>query len=335
MSRFLRSSLVLAFAGLIFHFSNAPAHTREAAAREQKVQQRAEASPQKLIPASALPWEQVGSGYEFLGGIAVNARGDLFFNDTPAGKTYVIPANAAANEPESFLEESGHARGLAFGPDGRLYAAASGEKKIVVYDGADSMEVLTDALAGADIVVHQGGALYVTQNGGGISEAGNIWLLRAGKVPRTAHAGLGFFSGLALDANQNILYAAESATQSVCSYSILPDGLLEQRRVFFKLPWPPETPHSRACGLHRTPSGLLLLAGPAGIHVCDSKGQELRRFTLPDRQAFSVALAGSHFEYLYAGCGDRLYRRKLRSEDLLQKPLSSDGYHSGHPSEPE
>lgn len=322
--RFSRSLLLAGSAVLVFCFRTVWLRGDPPKSGGQALPQRTKfVHPEQgaILPSFWLP---VARGYESLGGLAVNTDGDLFFNDTPSGKTYVIPAKASADEPEKFLEESGHAKGQAFGPDGRLYALAAGEKKIVAYRGADTMEVIADHLSGLDLAVCKNGNLFFTQSDEQGTGAGTLWLLDSGNAPRAVDTHLGFCSGIALGSDQTTLYVADSVARAVYGYRIQSDGLPVERREFFSMPWPAGTSHKRMCGIHVAPGGLLFIAGPAGIHVCDETGREISLLTIPDRQATHVALAGPTFEDLYAACGDTLYTRKIRMQRPLEERLPSN-----------
>src|SRR5262245_50222292 len=79
-----------------------------------------------LIPGE--DWMLVGEGYKFTEGPAVNAKGEVFFNDVGASKTYRVNPDG---KPGVFLEDSKRGDGQAFGPDGRLYANTGAESKLI------------------------------------------------------------------------------------------------------------------------------------------------------------------------------------------------------------
>ncbi|NBV85756.1 MAG: gluconolactonase, partial [Verrucomicrobia bacterium] len=103
---------------------------------------------QKLIIPSE-GWTLVSKEHEVLRGPATNTRGELFFNDVSNSKTYRLNANG---EEETFVEESGKGGGQAFGPDGRLFAIAEGENKIVAYQPDGSMEVIAEGFHDGDLI---------------------------------------------------------------------------------------------------------------------------------------------------------------------------------------
>src|SRR4029078_10864274 len=82
-----------------------------------------------------------------------------FFTDIPTGKAYTLDA---AGKPVEYLADTKKANGQAFGPDGRLYAVATGTKQILAYGADKKVSVVADGIAGNDLVVAHNGNLYVT-----------------------------------------------------------------------------------------------------------------------------------------------------------------------------
>ncbi len=83
---------------------------------------------QVLLPGEG--WQLVGEGYRLSEGAAVNAKGEVFFTDIPNNKTYKLDGSG---KPVEFIADTKRANGQAFGPDGRLYAAAAGSAQILAY----------------------------------------------------------------------------------------------------------------------------------------------------------------------------------------------------------
>src|SRR6478672_158041 len=115
-----------------------------------------------LIPGE--DWKLVADGYRFTEGPAVNAKGEVFFNDIPNNKAYKIGLDGKVTP---FAENTNRANGQAFGPDGRLYAVATGANQVVAYDSNGKSTVIADGIAGNDLVVRHDGTIYVTHPGGG------------------------------------------------------------------------------------------------------------------------------------------------------------------------
>src|SRR5262245_15917289 len=115
-------------------------------------------SPQlKEILLPGEDWKLVADGYKFTEGPAVNARGEVFFNDVPESKTYKIGLDGKVS---LFLGETKKGDGQAFGPDGRLYAVAGGAEQIIAYDADGKPALVAEGFRGNDIVVRRDGSLH-------------------------------------------------------------------------------------------------------------------------------------------------------------------------------
>jgi len=113
-----------------------------------------------LLPGE--DWKLVGEGYKFTEGPAVNAKGEVFFNDVGASKCWKVGLDGQVS---LFLNDTKKGDGQAFGPDGRLYAVAGGSNQILAYDAEGKATVVADGFRGNDLVVRHDGGLYVTNPG--------------------------------------------------------------------------------------------------------------------------------------------------------------------------
>ena len=271
-----------------------------------------------LIPGE--DWQLVTEGYKFLEGPATNAKGELFFNDVPNSKTYRLNASG---KPETFVEESGKGDGQAFGPDGRLYAVAGGENKIVAYKPDGSMEVVAEGFRGNDLIVRQDGKIYVTEPGWNGKDPSNIWLILPDGTKKIVDTGLKFSNGIALSPDQSLLYVADTKSHWVFSYQIQPDGSLGFKQRFFKIAVPETADDSGADGLEVDTTGCLYVATRMGIQVCDPAGRVQCILPMPNGKVANMAFGGPEGDVLYAACGDKLFKRKVRSHGVksFEAPL--------------
>lgn len=259
-------------------------------------------------------WELVSEGYKFLEGPAVNAKGELFFNDVPTSKTFRL---APDGKVEPFIEESGKGDGQAFGPDGRLYAVAGGENKIVAYQPDGSMDMIADGFRGNDLVVRADGKIYVTQPGWNGSEPSQIWLVLPDGTKRVVDQGLKFSNGIALSPDQSLLYVADTKSHWVYSYQIQQDGSLAHKQRFFQMMMPDSADDAGADGLEVDRDGRLFVATRMGVQVCDPAGRVACVLPTPNGKVANLAFGGPEFDVLYAVCGDRIFKRKLRVKGAI------------------
>ena len=160
-------------------------------------------SPQlKEILQPGETWKFVGEGYKFTEGPAVNAKGEVFFNDVPNSKTYKIGPD---NKITEFIADSKKGDGQSFGPDGRLYAVAGGEEKIIAYDAEGKGTVIADGFRGNDLVVRNDGGIFVTNPGWDGKSPSQIWYISPKGEKKVVDTGLKFSNGLCLSPDQSLL----------------------------------------------------------------------------------------------------------------------------------
>jgi len=272
------------------------------------------AAPTKnpVLSAVLLPgedWQLVGEGYGLTEGAAVNASGEVFFTDIPNSKAYKIGLDGKVS---LVREATGRANGQAFGPDGMLYAAATGTRRILAYDMSGRETVVAEDIAGNDIVVANNGDLYVTNPSGGQDpEAGKVWLIRPGEKPRAVDTGFGSADGITLSPDQSLVYVADYRSHWIYSYQIQPDGSLANRQRYYWLQTPDSEDQSFAEGMKTDRDGRLYVATRLGIQVCDQVGRVNAIIPTPNGRITNLCFGGAKNDMLYATCGDKVYRRKV------------------------
>ncbi|MGQ0636875.1 MAG: SMP-30/gluconolactonase/LRE family protein [Planctomycetaceae bacterium] len=259
-----------------------------------------------LVPGEG--WQLVGEGYKFTEGPAVNARGEVFFNDVFAKKTFKVGLDGQLT---TFIEDTKGGDGQAFGPDGRLYAVAGAVNQIIAYDPDGKATTFAEGFRGNDMVVLHNGGMYVTNPGwtGGPSQ---IWYISARGEKKTVDEGLKFSNGVTVSPDQSLLYVADTRTQWVYSYQIQPDGSLKHKQRFFHLHMPDSADGSGADGLRCDRDGRVYVATRMGIQVCDPPGRVNCILPTPNGKLANVCFGGEKFDTLYAMCGDKVYKRKLK-----------------------
>jgi len=260
-----------------------------------------------LLPGEG--WQLVSEGYGFTEGPAVNQKGEVFFNDVPGSKTYKVDLDGKVS---LFLADSKKGDGQAFGPDGRLYAVSGGGQQIVAYDNAGKLRVIADGLRGNDLVVAGNGNIYATNPGTGDNDPSKIWLIKPGGEKRIVDNGLRYSNGITLSPDQTLLYVDDSRSHWVYSYQIQQDGTLQFKQRYYWLHVPDSNDDSGADGMRVDRDGRLYVATRAGIQVCDQAGRVNCIIPTPNGKVSNLAFGGENFDMLFATCGDKVYKRKLK-----------------------
>jgi gluconolactonase len=256
-------------------------------------------------------WQLVGEGYKFTEGPASNAKGEVFFNDVGASKTYRIGADG---KPVVFIADTKGGDGQAFGPDGRLYANAGAAKQVLAWNEKGESVVVAEGFHGNDLVVLSNGAIYVTEPGWDGTKPSNIWYISPKGEKKIVDTGLKFSNGITASTDQSLLYVADSRTHWVYSYQIQPDGSLQHKQRYYWLHEPDTADDSGADGMEVDKEGRLYVATRLGIQICDQPGRVNCIIPTPNGQVSNVVFGGAEFDTLYATCGDKVYRRKVKAK---------------------
>lgn len=270
----------------------------------------------KLVGDS--PWELVGSGYGFSEGPAANAKGEVFFTDIPNSRIHKVALDGTVGV---FAEDTGRANGLMFGPDGRLYACASGRKQIVAYDEAGKSSVIAEDIAGNDLSITHGGDIYVTE-----PPTKQVWLVRKDGTKQVVDKSVTFPNGVLLSPDQSLLYVADYNGRFVHSFQVQPDGSLAHGQRYYYLHLADGSTRTLADGMTVDTNGNLYVATEMGIQFCDQPGRVNGILSKPQPGVVAnVCFGGPDFDVLYATCGDKVFKRKLnakgvRSADAPIKP---------------
>jgi sugar lactone lactonase YvrE/enterochelin esterase-like enzyme len=262
-----------------------------------------------LIPGE--DWQLVAEGYRFTEGPAANAKGEVFFNDIPNSRTYKIGLDGKVTP---FVADSKRANGQAFGPDGRLYAVATGSGQILAYETDGTSVVVGDGIKGNDIVVGNTGAAYVTEPGGGASgnDPSKVWYIDPKGHKQVVDTGLKFSNGITLSPDQSLLYVADFRSRWVYSYQVQSDGTLANKQKYYHLHVPDTADEAGADGMRVDRDGRLWVATRMGLQVCDQAGRVNCIIPTPNGRVANLAFGGPDFDILYATCGDKVYKRKVK-----------------------
>jgi sugar lactone lactonase YvrE/enterochelin esterase-like enzyme len=261
---------------------------------------------QILIPGEE--WKLVSDGYRFTEGPTTNAKGEVFFNDIPNNRAHKIGLDGKIT---TFAENTNSANGQAFGPDGKLYAAARGVTNIVTYDADGKPSTFASGIAGNDLVVRNDGSVYVTQPGRN-GEPNMVWHVDAKGAKREVDRGLVRCNGITLSPDQTLLYVADAGSHWVYSYQIQPDGSLAAKQKYYHLHAPDTADDAGADGIRVDRDGRLYVASRLGIQVCDQAGRVNCIIPTPNGRVANLTFGGPNFDVIYATCGDRIYSRKVK-----------------------
>jgi gluconolactonase len=261
-----------------------------------------------LDPASN--WEMVSAGHRFTEGPIANEKGELFFTDIPNNRIHKV---AVDGKVTVFAEETGGANGLKFGPDGKLYACANSKRQIVAYEPDGTAKMVAEPVNSNDLAIDQHGNIYFTDPANK-----QVWFVSKSGEKRVVDRGIRQPNGIALTPDQSLLLVADTAGQFVYSFQIQLDGSLAHKQRYFHLHLPDGATESGADGMTVDTNGTLYVTSAVGLQFCDQAGRVNGIISKPQKAWLSNAtFGGPDLTWLYVTCGDKVYRRKTKTQGLL------------------
>ncbi|MGC4034980.1 MAG: SMP-30/gluconolactonase/LRE family protein [Chitinophagaceae bacterium] len=257
-------------------------------------------------------WQLVGEGYKFTEGIAANAKGEVYFQDIPEAKTYLVGGNG---KPTVVNSDSKKASGTCFDADGKMYTVTGGTKQVLLYNNDKKEKTVADSVAGNDLVKAYNGNIYVTVPNGS-TNPGKLLLVKTNGVKEIVDEGIKFPNGVTLSPDQTQLYATESATHWVWIYKIKPDGSLTFKQRYGWLHVPDAEDNAWPDGLKCDTAGRVFVATRLGIQVMDQLGRVNAIIPIPpsNSQSSNLCFGGPDFNILYVTAGDKVFRRRLKTK---------------------
>jgi sugar lactone lactonase YvrE/enterochelin esterase-like enzyme len=271
-----------------------------------------------LIPGE--DWQEVTGDFRATEGPAVDAKGEIFFNDVGGSKTHRLSLDGKVT---LFLTDSKRGDGQAFGPDGRLYACAGGANQIRAYEPDGKMTVIAGGFRGNDLVVTHDGSIYATESSWDGVSPSKVWHISPKGEKKVVDQGLKFANGIALSPDQTLLYVDDMKSHWVYSYQIQPDGSLKFKQRYCDLHVPEAADDSGADGMRVDQDGRIYVSTRLGIQVCDQAGRVNCIIPTPNGRVSNLTFGGENFDTLYATCGRQMYKRKLkvRGSNAFQAPI--------------
>jgi gluconolactonase len=237
------------------------------------------------------------SGFPTPEGPAFDRDGILCFVDWEASSIVALTPEGVAGE---LFNTKGIPAGLAFHPDGSLWVADEGENihgLLRISREGDSSIVVNEyegkPLNGAnDLVFDQEGAVYFSDPWGSSSHnpIGAFYRYSPDGRIEQIDSGLAFPNGVALSADGEFVYLAETYRNRILRYQINGDGTTGPREIFAETE-PPSGPD----GMAFDTIGDLYVAHFNGgrVDVFDRTGQKVDEIRVPGSKPTNVAFGGS------------------------------------------
>jgi sugar lactone lactonase YvrE/enterochelin esterase-like enzyme len=271
-------------------------------------------------------WELVGENYGFTEGIAVNAKGEVFFQDIPNSKTYKINASGKA---ELYIADSKKASGTTFSTSGDMLMITGGwseppTRQLHQYKTPVKYSVVADEISGNDVTITFNGNIYVTSPDGR-ERPSKLYLMQPDGTKKIVDEGLKFANGICLSPDQSQLYVTESATHWVWVYQVQPDGTLSHKQRYGWLHVRDVDENAWSDGIKCDRDGRIYVATLSGLQVMDPLGRVEAIIPAPKTkgQVSNLVFGGLDFNVLYITCHDKVFRRKVnvKGANNFDKPI--------------
>ena len=268
-----------------------------------------------LVPGKG--WELLGQDYQLTADSAMDRQGNIYFTDAQKDRICKLDLEGKIT---TWKQGSHGSHGVAFGPDGRLYAGQHDLKRLVAYsmDGAES--VVAEGAQTHHLTVTARNHIYFTE-----APAHKVWLLDAAGKKRLVHEGLEWPRGLRVSPDQTRLLVADPRANKIWSFRIGEDGSLVEGKVAYELETRAGSPEADAGGMVFDTEGFLYVATKFGVQVFDRQGRMAAIIDVASSDGVSnVMFAGPGLRWLYAMEWNKVFRRPVRRTgvDLFGKPAA-------------
>jgi gluconolactonase len=248
------------------------------------------------------------------GPVYVPEEDALYFTSVPAPDSAIKRLSLSTGEVSVLRADANRANGMALHPDGRLVVCEQGTRstpaRIALVDRATgAAETLVDGWGGLplnspnDVVVHSDGAVWFTDPSYGWLQGfrpppmlGDAVYRHDPATGSTTVVAQGFDkpNGLAFSPGERVLYVGDSGeeTHRVEAFDVVGGRSLTDRRVLAVIdPGYPD-------GIEVDADGRVYVAGPAGVGVFASDGEQIAAIAIPG--AVHLAFGGPDRLYVTA-----------------------------------
>ncbi len=261
--------------------------------------------------------EVLSEGYLFTEGPAVDRDGNVFFTDQPNDR--IVKYNAADGSFSDWLKPAGRCNGTYFDQAGNLLACADEKNELWSIAPDKKVTVLAGNVGGKllngpnDLWLRPDGNLYFTdplyareywKRDKAMQQPGQyvyFFDLKARKATAVA-TDLKQPNGIIGTPDGKMLYVADIGARKTYSYSVKPDGALENKTLFCEM---------GSDGMTIDAEGNVYLTG-RGVTVFDKAGRQLANIPIPEPWTGNVTFAGKDRRLLFITAGKKVYGVKMR-----------------------
>ena len=264
-------------------------------------------------------WELVSEGHRYTEGPAVAPDGNVYFVDGPKSEIWKI--DRTTQKSTLFLDGIDGVSGLMFDKEGSLFCARNKAKRLTMISANQTQTDIMSGMSCNDLVVLDKSVYFTSPD-----ESAICYIPKDGKQHSAVIVGKGPEkpNGIIVTPDKRFLLVVDAMGRYVWSYRIVAPGKLDAGQPYHYVHLPEDKINTGADGMTMTRSGELLVASDLGVQVFDQPGRAHVILARPTRKGrlSNLVFAGDDFSTLYATCGSRVYRRKVKMIGIApwQKP---------------
>jgi gluconolactonase len=273
-----------------------------------------------LVPRSA-ELRRLATGFRFTEGPVWHGDGFLLFSDIQGDAIHRWDGSGVS----VFRSPSSWANGLAYDREGRLLTCEHTTSRLTRTEHDGSITVIASHYDGKelnspnDVVCKSDGAIYFTdpmsgrtaRMGAGVERAPELPFLGVYRVvpggePALLASDFAFPNGLCFSPDETLLYVNDTARFHVRVFDVVPDGTIENGRVFLGQPLSERYSTGKPDGMKVDEHGNVWATGPGGVWVARPDGELLGVVETPE-VAQNLAFGGPDGRTLFVTAGGSLY----------------------------
>lgn len=261
--------------------------------------------------------EMLGEGYSFTEGPAVDHDGNIFFTDQPNDR--IVKYDAADGSLSDWLKPAGRSNGTYFDKAGNLLACADEKNELWSISPDKKITVLIKDFGGKllngpnDLWIRPDGNLYFTdplyareywKRDKAMQQPGQYvyYFDIASKKVVPVVTDLKQPNGIIGTPDGKTLYVADIGAGKTYSYSVTPDGTLENKTLFCEM---------GSDGMTIDAEGNVYLTGK-GVTVFDKTGKKLTNVPIPEPWTGNVVFGGKDRKLLFITASKKVFGVKMR-----------------------
>jgi gluconolactonase len=253
------------------------------------------------ILAKGEGWDLLGQGYQLTSDSTVDRQGNVYFTDARKNRILKIDLEGKIS---TWKEETNGAHGVAFGPDGRLYAGQHERKRIVAYASDGTESVIAEGIQTHHLTVTSRNDIYFTE-----APTHKVWLVDAAGRKRVVHEGLNWPRGVRASKDESRLLVGDPPANRIWSFEIQKDGSLINGRPAYQF----QTSETDSGGMTLDSRGFLYVATKYGVQVFAPEGRVMAILAAPGSEGLTnVLFGGPGLQWLYVMDGENVYRRLVQ-----------------------